>query len=64
MSQLAKPALHDAIEQLPVLHDALAFGRLHAVSHAPQSLSVRIEVSQPLPLIVSQSAKPAAHVAI
>ena len=64
MSQLAKPALHEAIEQLPVAHAALALGRVHAVSHAPQSVSVRIEVSHPLLLIVSQSAKPAAHVAI
>jgi hypothetical protein len=35
-SQSSKPALHDSIRQVPPVHDAIAFDRVHAVPHAPQ----------------------------
>jgi hypothetical protein len=63
-SQLPKPPLHDATAQVPVVHVAVAFGRLHAAPHAPQFASVRSDVSQPFASFESQSSKLLAQVVI
>jgi hypothetical protein len=61
-SQSAKPFAHLATVQVPALHAAVAFARLHA-PHLPQLLtSVFRFASQPLDALPSQSAKPLAHV--
>ena len=44
---MAKPALQDVTTQLPVEHDSVAWAKLQAVLHAPQSVNVRMLVSQP-----------------
>jgi len=46
-SQLPDPGLHDPIAQVPLAQVALAPGRAHVDPQAPQSVSVRIEVSHP-----------------
>jgi hypothetical protein len=55
-SQSPKPTLHAVVVQVPVAHDAVALGRLHAVPHAPQLAAVRSDVSQPLTAEASQLA--------
>jgi hypothetical protein len=62
-SQLPRPASHDEIAQVPVLHVAVAPGREQAVPQAPQSVSVRIERSQPFEASPSQSSNPVVHAA-
>ena len=54
-SQLPEPGLHEAIEQAPVAHVAVAPVRLHGTPQPPQSVSVRSEVSQPVESVESQS---------
>jgi hypothetical protein len=56
--------LHVVIAQVPVVHDALAFARVHPTPHAPQSAVVRSEVSQPLVAALSQLAKVASQLPI
>ena len=63
-SQLAQPALHDEMEQMPLPQLAVALARLHGVPQVPQSLSVRMLVSHPLVTLPSQSLNPALQVAI
>ena len=48
--------------QVPVAHEAAAFGNEQATPHAPQSSSVSVGVSQPLLRLESQSAYPVAQV--
>jgi hypothetical protein len=60
-SQLAKPAAHPTNAQLPVEHDAVAFGSEQGVLQSPQSVSVRMLRSQPLSRFESQLLKPALH---
>jgi hypothetical protein len=60
-SQLAKPALQLANVQVPLAHDAVAFGSEHGVLQSPQSVSVRMLRSQPLSGFESQLLKPALH---
>lgn len=63
--QSPKPVLQVPMVHTPlVLHVAAAFGKLHAVPQAPQSLNVVIDRSQPLPGKPSQSANPALQVVI
>lgn len=57
--QLPKPGWHAVNVQVPVAHDALALGYAHAMPQPPQSVSVRVDVSQPLLASLSQSANPA-----
>jgi hypothetical protein len=47
--------------QVPVAHDAVAFGREQGVLQSPQSVSVRMLRSQPLSGSESQLLKPALH---
>ncbi len=62
-SQFAKPALHEAIVQLPATQPCAAFARLHAPAHEPQCVgSVFRFTSQPLASRPSQSANPALQV--
>jgi hypothetical protein len=49
---------------VPVVHEAAAFGNEQAVPHDPQSVSVRVLVSQPLFGLPSQSANPALHTGV
>jgi hypothetical protein len=60
-SQLAKPALQLPNVQVPVVHDALAFGKLHLTLQSPQSVSVLTLRSQPLSALPSQLLKPLLH---
>jgi hypothetical protein len=62
--QSRQPVSHDVSVQVPVPQDSLACARLQATSQAPQSASVRSEVSQPLVGELSQSSQPASHVVI
>jgi hypothetical protein len=55
--------LHDAIWQVPVAHVGVAFARLQATPHAPQSVSVTRLVSHPLLTLPSQLPVPAAQLA-
>jgi hypothetical protein len=59
--QSANPLLQLPCAQLPVAHEAAAFGKLHGVAQSPQSLSVLVAVSQPLLAIISQLLKPVVH---
>lgn len=60
--QSPKPVLQAPIVHTPVLlHVAAALAKLHAMLQPPQSVSVVVERSQPLPGRPSQSAKPALH---
>lgn len=63
-SQLPRPGLHAAIEHVPVAHVADAPAREQVVPHAPQSVTVRSDVSQPFDTRPSQSAKPVLHAMI
>jgi hypothetical protein len=59
-SQSAKPAEHIPTAQRPLLHVAVALVRLHAMPQAPQCVAEALRlVSQPLPGLLSQLAKPA-----
>jgi hypothetical protein len=60
--QSAKPPLHVPMVQVPVEHDAVAFGNEQATSQLPQSVSVRTLRSQPLSGKLSQLRKPASQV--
>lgn len=60
--QSAKPAVQLLWAQIPVAQEALAFGKEQNTPHAPQSVNVRMLVSQPLSGMPSQSLKPASHV--
>lgn len=60
-SQSAKPALHAPMAHAPVAQDADAFASMHGARHAPQSVSVRIDVSQPVAVMPSQSCRPGSH---
>ena len=66
-SQFENPLLQAARAQLPVAHDALAFGTLHGTPHAPQLVRVVRLVSQPFVALPSQLPQPdeqfGAHVA-
>jgi hypothetical protein len=61
-SQSAKPAVQVPTAQAPVLHDGVALGTVQARPQAPQLLTLRVLVSQPLSTSRSQSAKPAPQV--
>jgi hypothetical protein len=58
MSQFAKPGVQVVIVHVPVLQLAEAWAGAHGVLQLPQSVSVRIERSQPLLVRPSQSEKP------
>jgi hypothetical protein len=64
MSQLAKPGLHEAMPQVPPVHDGVPLaGVRHALPQAPQWASVVLRlVSQPLAAMPSQLPRPAAHI--
>jgi hypothetical protein len=49
MSQSPHPASQLLISQLPVAHEAVAFGSEQAIPQPPQLVSVVREVSQPSP---------------
>ena len=56
-SQLAQPASQVPMPQTPAAHDAVAWGMLHAVPHAPQAVTVVLRfVSQPSDACELQSA--------
>ena len=61
-SQFAKPALHEAIEHVPLAHVAVAFAREHPTPHPPQLLVELSGVSQPFVMLPSQFPLPAEHV--
>lgn len=63
-SQFARPGSQLTIAHAPIAHVSLAYERAHATPHAPQSESVRSDVSHPLPTLPSQSAHPGSHAAI
>ena len=54
--------LHATREQVPVEHDAVAFGWLQVTPQSPQSVSVRMLRSQPLPRSPSQLFQPVSQV--
>jgi hypothetical protein len=56
LSQLPQPVSQAATAQVPVLHAPVAWAGAHATEHAPQSVSVRMLVSQPLAGLPSQLA--------
>jgi hypothetical protein len=56
--------LHAPCTQLPVAHDAAAFGKLQAALQTPQSVSVLSAVSQPLFGFESQLSKPPVQVGL
>ena len=62
--QSPKPALQVPMVQVPVAHDAAAFGKPHATPQSPQLVSERMFVSQPFSTLVSQLLKPVAHVGV
>src|SRR5690349_8261335 len=56
-SQLANPALHIPMTQLPALHEGVALASVHTERQAPQLLmSAAVGTSQPLAALASQSA--------
>ena len=62
-SQLPKPAPHAPRMHTPLVQLTAALGRLHPAPHAPQfERLVFVSVSQPLPLLPSQSPVPALQV--
>lgn len=63
-SQLDHPRSQPAVTQDPVVQLAEAFCRSHSTPQAPQSVSVRMSVSQPLAGLASQSEKPGRHEAM
>ena len=62
LSQLPKPLVHMPRPHALLLHTAVAFALEHVVPHAPQLVTKRRSVSQPLAGLPSQLAKFAAHV--
>jgi hypothetical protein len=60
-SQLPKPGLHTPSAHVIEAHTGLAFEARHTVPHAPQSVRVSSEVSQPSSGMPLQSANPASH---
>lgn len=48
LSQLPHPVLHEPIAHDPVEHVGVAWARVHVTPHAPQSLTVLSEASQPV----------------
>jgi hypothetical protein len=61
-SQLPNPGRHSTSVQMPAEHEATAFANVQVTPHAPQFVSVRMDVSQPSVVIMLQSSKPAAQV--
>jgi hypothetical protein len=61
MSQLPKPVEHVPSVHVPDEHDSAAFARLQSTSQSPQSVSVRMLRSQPLPRLPSQLFQPVSH---
>ena len=59
--QSAYPSSHVAIAHVPDAHVAVACASEQLVPHAPHVVNVRSDVSQPLSVSASQSAKPAMH---
>jgi hypothetical protein len=58
-SQLPKFSAQLATAQAPALHAAVALARLHAAPQRPQLAALVLRLtSQPLPLLLSQLAKP------
>jgi hypothetical protein len=64
LSQSSKPLTQPSSWQVPVPHDTTPFGRLHAVLHAPQLISVLSGVSQPVIMSLSQLSNPVVQLAI
>lgn len=62
--QLPQPASQVVSVQLPLAHDSEALGSAQETPHAPQSLVVVVERSQPSAGIPLQSAQPASQAAI
>jgi hypothetical protein len=63
MSQLPKPALHEATEHAPATHAGVPFGIAQRLPHAPQFNTLLLKsVSQPLAALMSQLPKPAVHI--
>jgi hypothetical protein len=60
-SQLPYPVLHDAIPQVPVEQDAVAFASEHEVLHAPQFVMLASDASHPFAGMPSQSPQVAWH---
>jgi hypothetical protein len=58
MLQLPQPASQLETAQVPVVHVSVEFGRTQAVPQVPQSVTVRMDVSQPLESMLSQSSRP------
>src|SRR4029079_6708467 len=58
VSQLPKPALQVPSVQLPPGQVSLAFARSHSTPQLPQLAVVVSEVSQPFPVLPSQSPRP------
>ena len=63
-SQSENPLRHEPMRHIPVEQSATAPERVHVAPHAPQSVSVWVDVSQPSAVRPLQSAKPAAHAVI
>jgi hypothetical protein len=71
VSQFGGPATHSAkpVAQLvavhaPVAQDSFEFGMSHATPQTLQSVSVRVDVSQPFAVLVSQLPKPTSQVGV
>jgi hypothetical protein len=60
-SQLPKPALHETIEHVPVVHAAVALAGSQATPQAPQSVTVASDFSQPFEATASQFPHPVLH---
>ena len=59
--QFANPVSQLPSAHVPVMQDSVAFGMSQGVPHVPQSVSVRVEVSQPVAGFPSQLPKPVVH---
>ena len=60
----AKPVAQVVAVQVPVAHVSLEFGTSQATPQTLQSVSVRVDVSQPFAAFVSQLPKPVSHVGV
>ena len=63
-SQLPQFAAQAPSAQLPLVHDSAAFARSQSTSQSPQSVSVRMLRSQPLPRSPSQLFQPVSHIGV
>jgi hypothetical protein len=61
-SQFENPVSQLAMPHTPLPQVAVAFERLQPMPHPPQFIVVRIDVSQPVASMPSQSSKPVTHV--